>query len=185
MKIITIYRGFNHHGRSRRKNKRKVMSLLLQAPAHIQFHILCAVYALLIGPVAIFRPQRDRLHRWLGYSWVVALALTALSSFFIFGFRIWGPFSPIHVLSILTLVGLVRGLHLIRQGRRVEHAQQMQSLYFLALGIPGVFTLLPGRLLSKAIFPGVAVWGFAIGVALLAGGIFVWRRFGLLSQHRL
>jgi hypothetical protein len=104
---------------------------------------------------------------------------------FIFGFRVWGPSNPIHLLSILTLVGLVRGLHLIRQGRRVEHAQQMQSLYFLALGIPGVFTLLPGRLLSKAIFPGVAVWGFAIGVALLAGGIFVWCRFGPLSQHRL
>ena len=127
------------------------MDLLLQAPIHIQFHVLCAVYALLIGPVAIFRPRRDRLHRWLGYSWVIALALTALSSFFIFGFRIWGPFSPIHLLSILTLFGSLRGVSLIRQGRRVEHAQQMQSLYFLALGIPGVFTLLPALAQSSDI----------------------------------
>ena len=79
------------------------MDLLLKAPVHIQFHVLCVVYALLIGPLAIFRPQRDRLHRWLGYSWVVALALTALISFFIFGFRVLGPFSPIHLLSVLTL----------------------------------------------------------------------------------
>lgn len=160
------------------------MDLLLQAPIHIQLHVFCAVYALLIGPVAIFRPRRDRFHRWLGYSWVVALALTALSSFFIFGFRIWGPFSPIHLLSVLTLFGLLRGVSLIRQGRRVEHAQQMQSLYFLALGIPGVFTLLPGRLLSQAIFPGFAVWGFVLGVALLATGLLIWRRFGPMSQTR-
>ena len=158
------------------------MELLLQAPIQIQFHIICALYALIVGPVAIFRNRRDRVHRWLGYSWVVALALTALSSFFIFGFRIWGPFSPIHLLSVLTFVGLARGVSLIRQGRRAEHAKQMQTLYFLALGIPGVFTLLPGRMLSHALFPGYAVFGFGLAVALLATGIWVWRRFGPLQR---
>ncbi|MAC73105.1 MAG: hypothetical protein CMG96_06635 [Marinovum sp.] len=158
------------------------MELILQAPIQIKFHIICALYALIIGPVAIFRNRRDKLHRWLGYSWVVALALTALSSFFIFGFRIWGPFSPIHLLSVLTFFGLARGARLIRQGRRAEHAKQMQTLYFLALGIPGVFTLLPGRMLSHALFPGYAVLGFALAVALLAMGIWVWRRFGPLPR---
>ena len=83
---IVIDRAFIQHECSEDKHKRPVMNLILQAPIHIQFHILCAVYALLIGPVAIFRPRRDRLHRWLGYSWVVALALTALSSFLFLGF---------------------------------------------------------------------------------------------------
>jgi hypothetical protein len=58
----------------------------------------------------------------------------------------------------------------------------MQTLYFLALGIPGVFTLLPGRMLSHALFPGYAVLGFALAVALLAVGIWVWRRFGPLPR---
>ncbi len=58
----------------------------------------------------------------------------------------------------------------------------MQSLYFLALGIPSVFRLLPGRLLSQAIFLGFAVWGFALGAALLAAGLLIWRRFGPMSQ---
>lgn len=158
------------------------MEILLQAPTQIQFHITCALYALLIGPVAIFRIRRDKVHRWLGYSWVVALAMTALSSFFIFGFRIWGPFSPIHLLSVLTFVGLARGVWLIRQGRRIEHARQMQALYFLALGIPGVFTLLPGRMLSEALFPGYAVFGFGLAVVLLGVGIWVWRQFGPLQR---
>ncbi|MFL2786041.1 MAG: DUF2306 domain-containing protein [Paracoccaceae bacterium] len=62
------------------------MELILEAPVQIKFHIVCALYALIIGPLEIFRNRRDKLHRWLGYSWVVALALTALSSFLSSGF---------------------------------------------------------------------------------------------------
>jgi uncharacterized membrane protein len=81
---------FKHQNAQAIWDQIKIMELILQAPIQIKFHIICALYALIIGPVAIFRNRRDKLHRWLGYSWVVALALTALSSFFIFGFRIWG-----------------------------------------------------------------------------------------------
>ena len=62
------------------------MELILQAPIQIKFHIIGALYALIIGPVAIFRNRRYKLLRRFGYSWVVALALTALSSFLSLGF---------------------------------------------------------------------------------------------------
>lgn len=145
----------------------------LDAPFIIQFHAVCAILALCLGPVALFRRRRDRLHRMLGRVWVGAMALTALSAGLIFEIRLIGPFSPIHVLIPVTLVGLWQGVSYARQGRITEHSRQMRGMYFGAIGIAGLFTLLPGRLMSEMIAPD-APW-VAFGLAALALGWGVWR----------
>ena len=63
--------------------------------------------------------------------------------------RLWGPFSPIHLLSIWTLFSLVMAA---RQGNIRLHKIWMVLLYILALKVTDVFTLLPGRVMHGVLF---------------------------------
>lgn len=145
----------------------------LDAPLIIQLHAASAIVALVTGPFALFRRRRDKLHKSLGRLWVAAMAVTALSAGFIFELRMIGPFSPIHLFVPLTLYGLWRGVMLIRQGEVAAHASQMRGIYFSAIGVAGLFTLLPGRMMSRILAPDAPWLGFACAAAVLALG--VWR----------
>jgi uncharacterized membrane protein len=80
---------------------------LLSAPPAVQFHVAATSIALVAGAVQLIRKRRGALHRTLGWTFVVARAAAALSSFLIHNSRgLFGLFSPIHLLSILTLVML-------------------------------------------------------------------------------
>lgn len=148
---------------------------LLTAPAEIQVHVALALAAALLGPVALYRRRRDRWHRRAGYAWVVLMAGAAVSGLFIeaavlpLGFG----FGPIHALSVLVLVSLATGLRHILQGRVRAHAAAMRSLYWQALGIAGLFTLLPGRRMNAALFgeaDWIGLWLVGLGAAALVLG---------------
>ncbi|MCC5975617.1 MAG: DUF2306 domain-containing protein [Rubellimicrobium sp.] len=138
--------------------------LLMGAGFAVQLHVLAAISAIVLGPVALLRRSRDRWHRVAGRLWVLAMALTAMSSFWIHGYRLLWGFSPIHLLSVLVLVSLVTGVRGIRSGQRADHAATMRALYVWGIGVPGLFTLLPGRLMSEVLFPAAPLAGF-LGVA--------------------
>ncbi|NJM83345.1 MAG: DUF2306 domain-containing protein [Tabrizicola sp.] len=157
---------------------------LLAAPAIIQAHVVLALLAVLLGPAALLRRSRDIWHRQLGRAWVAAMAGTALTSFFITENRTLGPFSLIHVLSILTLVGLWEGVAQARAGRIAEHRRTMLTVFSGAVGVAGLFTLLPGRRMSDALFSAAPWFGFA-GMAILVatGLVLAWRRTTVLRQE--
>jgi len=64
-----------------------------------------------------------------------------------------GQFSPIHLLSILTLVTLPFAIWARRIGRFRSHRAAMISLH-VSLVAAGLFTLLPSRLIGHAVFGG-------------------------------
>jgi uncharacterized membrane protein YozB (DUF420 family) len=66
----------------------------------------------------------------------------------------------------MALIGIWQGLSAIRRGDRAGHARAMRALFAQAMILPAVFTLLPGRRMSDALFPGAPLTGFGI-VALL------------------
>lgn len=143
------------------------LSPLLEASPIIQIHAAAATLAIGIGPLAIFRRRRDRVHKILGYSWVIAMLATALSALLIFDIRMWGPFSPIHLLSFLVFWSLWRAIAKIRAGDVVAHQWYMKNLYVQALGIAGLFTLLPGRIMSDVLFPQIPWIGFSLCAVFL------------------
>ncbi len=149
------------------------LAAFLDAPAIVQVHSLAAFAAMGLGPGAILRRRRDRLHKLLGYGFVAAMALTAISAAFISALRWIGPFSIIHLLIPVVLVGLWRGVAQARAGQIAAHRQQMVALYWQGIGVAGVFTFLPGRLMNEIAFGGGSWPGFA-GVALVAGGALIW-----------
>ena len=151
---------------------------LFNAPLAIQVHVAAAMLAVMLTPVALWRQRRDRLHRLVGYFWVVSMAVTALSSFAITEFGVVGPFSPIHVLSVATLAGLIAGVRAAIRGDARGHRAAMTQLS-LALVVAGMFTLAPGRIAHQMVM-GEAGWAGVAMVALLsaAGALLIrrWRR---------
>jgi uncharacterized membrane protein len=62
-----------------------------------------------------------------------------------------GTLSPIHLLSLVTLVGIPRAIVAARRGRIAAHRRGMTIIY-AALVIAGYFTLLPMRLIGGWLF---------------------------------
>jgi uncharacterized membrane protein len=145
-------------------------SSLSDAGFIIQLHVFAAVLALLIGPFALLRKRRDRIHKTVGYIWVSAMAITALSSFLIFELRVIGLFSPIHLLSVLALVSMGFAINRIRQKDVVGHKRAMWRLYYQAIGLAGLFTFLPGRTMNET-FTFAEPWSvFAVAVCVFGAG---------------
>lgn len=128
------------------------LSPLLQAPPVVQLHAFAAMAAFALGIVQLAAPKGTIPHRTLGWVWVGLMAAVALTSFRIQGIRLWGPWSPIHVLSIVTLLSLTLGIRHARRHAVHRHRQIMIGLFAGALVIAGLFTFLPGRIMHAAAF---------------------------------
>ena len=76
----------------------------------------------------------------------------AVSSLFIHVLRMWGPWSPIHLLSILVLVTLPLAVWHARRHDVRRHRNAMTAFFMGALVIAGAFTLLPGRIMHAVVF---------------------------------
>jgi len=79
---------------------------LLDAAPAIPFHTVAAMTAFVLGVVQFAAPKGTLPHRAIGAIWVGLMAVVAVSSFWIHQLRLVGPWSPIHLLSIFTLLML-------------------------------------------------------------------------------
>lgn len=127
-------------------------SPLLEQDSWIRSHAMLALMLIPLTCLIFALPRGSRLHRVLGWTWVLGMAAVAASSFAIHDIRIFGPFSPIHGLSVLSLVMLVYGVRAARGHRIKDHKQTMKGLTLGALVIAGLFTLLPGRIMYQVVF---------------------------------
>lgn len=155
---------------------------LLDADPTIQLHVLAASAALLLGPLALYRKRRDRVHKITGYVWVLAMGMVALSSFWIHTFPMIGPFSPIHLLAIFALWSLYEGMRHVFAGRIREHQEVMRSLYWHGLLLAGAFNFLPGRVMNRMIFGDMPQLGYVV-LALGLAGIFAHGVLGWVKRR--
>ena len=130
-----------------------MQTLFLEA-APIPSHALAALLALALGALQLARPKGGAAHRALGWLWIGLMAYVAGSSLWISEIQLWGRFSPIHLLSVWTLGSLVFAVAMVRLGNIKAHRKTMQSLFFLALVVTGLFTLMPGRVMHTIIIGG-------------------------------
>jgi uncharacterized membrane protein len=127
---------------------------LLNAPLAIQLHAWAALAAFVLGIVQLARVKGTGSHRALGWIWVGLMLVAAVSSFWIQHLRVWGPWSPIHLLSILSLAMLPLGVIMARRGIIVGHKLTMLGMFAGALVIAGLFTFVPGRIMHRVLFGG-------------------------------
>lgn len=120
-------------------------------PAVIWLHLASIMLALALTPVLLWRPRGTRGHRQLGYAWSAAMLLTALDSLFVTTSRP-GHFSPIHVLSVATLVLVPVLVITARRHKVARHRRTVRGLIIGALLIAGFFTFPFDRLLGHWLF---------------------------------
>jgi uncharacterized membrane protein len=136
----------------------KAMTLmpLLAAPASIQIHAYATFIALLLGIAQMGRSKGTTSHRFFGYGWVLAMALAAVSSFWISvpTWRLIGPFGPVHLLSVAVLLMLPLAIIAAQKGQIARHRRFMQGMFWIGLVVTGLFTLAPGRIMHKVMFGG-------------------------------
>lgn len=127
---------------------------LFSASPVVQVHTYAAIAAFALGLVQFAAPKGTLPHRTIGWTWVLLLAVIAISSFWIHGIRMVGPFSPIHLLSIFVLVMLPLAVLHARRHRVAAHRKAMTGIFLGALIVAGVFTLVPGRVMHAVVFGG-------------------------------
>lgn len=154
---------------------------LLEADTAIQIHVIAAVEAILLTPVALFRKKRDRLHKIAGYAWVTNMLVAAFSSFWIGEIRLVGPFSPIHALSLLVIFNMGFAIWQVRRRNIRAHMAIMKGTALWGLGIAGALTLLPGRIMNEIVFGPATDDGFSLGaivsvIVVVAAAIHIARR---------
>lgn len=125
---------------------------LLDAAPAIQVHAFAAMAAFALGLVQLTAPKGTLPHRTLGYIWIALMVVIAVTAFWIHELRVWGPWSPIHLLAIYTLVMLPLAVMHARHRRVVKHRNAMISIFLGALLIAGFFTFLPGRIMHAVAF---------------------------------
>jgi uncharacterized membrane protein len=125
---------------------------LLDAAPPIPLHAFAAMAAFVLGVVQLAAPKGTLPHRTLGWIWVVLMLIVAASSFWIHQLRLLGPWSPIHLLSIFTLVIVPIGVWRAHRHDVAGHRLTMTLTFCGALVIAGLFTLLPGRIMHAVLF---------------------------------
>jgi uncharacterized membrane protein len=127
---------------------------LLNASPAIQLHAFAAMSAFVLGSVQLAAPKGTMPHRTVGWVWVVLMVVVSVSAFFIHELRIWGQWSPIHLLAIFTLATLPLAVWRAHTHAVAQHRVAMLSIFVGALVIAGLFTFLPGRIMHAVVFGG-------------------------------
>ena len=125
------------------------MTLLLNQTQPIPFHAILAMIAIILGGIQFSMKKGGAIHKLLGRIWVGLMLIVAISSLFIHEIKLWGAYSPIHLLSLWTIFSLGLGIYFVRVGNIKRHKQVMITLYFFALILTGFFTLMPGRIMHQ------------------------------------
>lgn len=127
---------------------------LLNASPVVRFHAFFAFAAIALGAVQFLAPKGTLPHRTIGWAWATLMILIAGTSLFIHTIRTWGPWSPIHLLSLFTLVVVPLAVLRARQHNVRAHRLAMIWIFALALVVTGLFTLAPGRIMNEVVFGG-------------------------------
>lgn len=114
-------------------------------------HLAAGVPAVVLGLVQVLRPKGTRSHAAFGWTWVGAMAVAAVSSFWIFGIANGGRFSLIHVLAVIVLFNLVAAIWFIRRGNVSAHRKFMLGTALGLMGA-GAGALARGRFLHQLLF---------------------------------
>lgn len=120
---------------------------MLTNPA-IAIHLAAALPALLLGGWMLAARKGTPRHRRFGRAWVLLMAATAISSFWI---RHSGHFSWIHLLSAWVLFILIMAVAAIYKGNVRAHRRWITGAY-AGLAVAGTFALMPHRLLGAAVW---------------------------------
>ncbi|WP_324013736.1 DUF2306 domain-containing protein [Microbacterium sp. JZ37] len=151
----------------------------------IPIHAIAASLVILLAPVNILRRRKDRAHKTLGRTWVIAMYLVCVSGMFIYTI---GGFTVFHALAIFTFATTTFGVIAIRRGNVRSHIGNMVGSWLGALAAGAFAAFVPGRFIpTLAVSDPAVLWSAvaAIVIAATAWVAFVLARFGAPARRRV
>jgi uncharacterized membrane protein len=121
------------------------LELLGRTSPVILVHLAFGVLALAVGGILLAGRKGARMHRVLGWAWVLAVGTVALTSLFIKTLNP-GHFSMIHLLSGYVIIALPFAVSAARRHDVQRHRRYMTGMYLGGFALNLIFVLLPGRL---------------------------------------
>ena len=118
----------------------------------LKVHVVSALKTFAVGVSLLSGlPTGARIHKQLGWAWVMTMLSTAVSSFFLIGLN-GGHFSWIHGLSAWTVISLPFAVYAARRHDVKKHSTTMRGMFFGGMVIAGLFSFLPGRMMWHIFF---------------------------------
>ncbi len=144
-----------------------------------QTHLVTALLAIAAGAaVLIVRPKGSRWHRRLGWAYAASMLVLNVAALMIY--RLFGGFGPFRAAAIVSLVGIVLGVHSARRARRSRtgHAPLARTMwvtrhyYWMTWSYVGLLAAFASETLTRLpalrpVLGGGWTFGLAVGVATL------------------
>jgi uncharacterized membrane protein len=118
--------------------------------AQLWVHLITIVAALALTPALLLQKRGTQLHRQLGWAWATAMITTAVVSLFVH--ETGTGFSPIHLLSVITIIGVPLTIWAARRHKVAAHRLGIRLAVTGALLIAGFFTFPFGRMMGRWLF---------------------------------
>jgi uncharacterized membrane protein len=118
----------------------------------VYVHLGTVLAAAVLGAWVLARRKGTGIHKRLGWVYVVLMMLTAAVTLLmpaLVGPRLFNHFGFIHLFSVLVLVALPWAIWAARTGQRHGHRQAMVGVFIGGIGVAGLLTLMPGRLMHQ------------------------------------
>ncbi|MCR9186021.1 MAG: DUF2306 domain-containing protein [Halieaceae bacterium] len=119
----------------------------------VYIHLTAALWVLAIGGLQLAATKGTPRHRFVGWSWMAAMIVAAISSFWLTnpgnGFLGYGP---IHLLSIWVMICVVVSVGAVRRGNIRRHRGFAVGAYLGTVGAAIGALAMPGRLLHSYFF---------------------------------
>ncbi|WP_137155824.1 DUF2306 domain-containing protein [Rhizobium sp. FKL33] len=143
---------------------------LLAAPLAVQIHVATVLPSAVIGAfLLLWRRKGSPAHRFLGRLWVMLMIASSIASLFIHELNMWRGYSPIHLLSLLTIVGCIYAVRAAMRGNIRAHRLAMTQIYVGGILIAGGFTLAPYRIMNRVLIEGSTPGQLVLLAALVFG----------------
>ena len=120
------------------------LELLASTSPVILVHLAFGLLALMVGAILMAGRKGARMHRILGWGWVLAVGIVAVTSLFIQTVNP-GRFSFIHILSGFVIIALPLAVAAARRHDVERHRRTMTGLFYGGFAVNFLFVLLPGR----------------------------------------
>jgi len=125
---------------------------ILNASPAIQLHIITIIAALVCTALILLMRKGTSIHRKVGWIWAISMIVTSITTFWINSFDFAWGFSPIHIFSIVVLYNVPYAIISVRRGKVEAHKRAMLGTVVGSLGIAGLFTFTPGRIMWEVFF---------------------------------
>lgn len=121
-------------------------------------HLFAALAAVVLGAIVLRSRKATRLHRRMGYGYVVAMLSTNLTALGIYGLS--GKFNMLHGFALLSLSSLFFGILPVMRGRPDEAAFE-RHYQFMSWSYIGLCAALVAESATRMVLPLLIQQGFS------------------------